>query len=349
MVVKLTSLTAVFVVRAFTPALETVQALVDALAERVVDFNLVIVANGVDSATTLFLNTSISVIPDATIIYLAPEQHDDVARLLGIEQSIGDYILLCTPTSAEIADLDRLFSAIRDGNDLVIGRRRHGGLSVARGQLNRFCFFAFRQIFHFATGRHYAKGHPAFHLMTRAAALHLAGSPDGEVQIRSGEIGRGFPVAIVDLPDAPDLSGPGIGFRAGVSRAIRLLATTSSFPLRMTSYIGLIGGVTSLVYAIFVVAVWWIKRDIAPGWTSLSLQMSGICFLMSLMFFLMAEYLMQIFASLPLRSRRHLITREVSSQFSRRQDRLNVVDGKGEFQIGMPDEYARPEMTMGTK
>lgn len=348
MVVKLTSLTAVFVVRVFNPPVETVRALVDALAERVADFNIVIVANGVDSGAALALNALVNEIPDVTIVYIAPEQHDDVARLLGIEQAIGDYILLCTPTLAEIADLDRLFAHISKGNDVVIGRRR-GGLAVARGPLNALCFSIFRQVFRLATGRHYAKSHPAFLLLSRAAALHIAGSPEGEVLIRSGEIGRGFPLKIVDLPDAPDFYGQGIDLRTGVSRAIRLLVTTSSFPLRMTSYIGMIGGLGSLVYAIFALAVWAIKRDVAPGWTSLSLQLSGICFLMSLMFFLMAEYLMQIFASLPPRSRRHLIAREVSSQFSRRKNRLNVVDAQGQFQIGMPDEYARPNLPVETK
>lgn len=348
MVPKLTSLTAVFVVRVFNPPVETVRALADALSERVVDFNIVIVANGVDSDVALALNKLVNDIPDVTVVYIAPEQHDDVARLLGIEQAIGDYILLCTPTLAEIADLDRLFASISEGNDIVIGRRR-GGLLVARGPLNELCFAIFRHVFQFMTGRHYAKSHPAFQMLSRAAALHIAGSPEGEVQIRSGEIGRGFSLKIVDLPDAPDFYGHGIDLRTGVSRAIRLLVTTSSFPLRMTSYIGMIGGLGSLVYAIFAVAVWAIKRDVAPGWTSLSLQLSGICFLMSVMFFLMAEYLMQIFASLPPRSRRHLIAREVQSQSSRRQNRLNVVDAQGQFQIGMPDEYARPSLPLETK
>lgn len=345
---KLTSLTAVFVIRDFCPAVETVRALADALVERVVDVNIIIIANGAGNVTARTLNALTGVIPDVTVLYLAIEQHDDVARLLGIEQAIGDYILFCTPSLAEIVDLEKLFGPACEGNDLVIGRRR-GGRAAARGPFNRFCFFIFRCIFYLATAQHYAENPPTFRLLTRTAALHIAASSDSEVKIRSSEIGPGFPVKIVDLPDAPVSYGRGIGFRPGISRAIRLLVTTSSFPLRLTSYIGIVGGLSSLLYAIFAVGVWLTKPDIAPGWTSLSLQLSGMCFLMSLMFFLIAEYLMQIFASLPLRSRRHLISREVTSQECRRQNRLNVVDGKGDFQIGMPDEYARRPASMETK
>jgi hypothetical protein len=347
---KLTSLTAVFIARDFCASIETVRALADALAERVVDVNIIIVANGAGSVTARTLNALASAIPDVTVLYLATEQHDDVARLLGIEQAIGDYILFCTPTLAEIADLDKLLAPAVEGNDLVVGRRR-GGRAAARGPFNRLCFFIFRHIFYLATAKHYAENPPTFRLLTRTAALHIAASSDSEVQIRSSEIGPGFPVKIVDLPDAPAFYVPGIGLRPGISRAIRLLVTTSSFPLRLISYIGMVGGLSSLLYAIFAVAMWLTKPDIAPGWTSLSLQLSGMCFLMSLMFFLIAEYLMQIFASLPLRSRRHLISREVTSQVFRRQNRLNVVDEKGDFQIGMPDEYARrpSPLTIDTK
>jgi len=48
--------------------------------------------------------------------------------------------------------------------------------------------------------------------LTRTAALHIAASSDSEVQIRSSEIGPGFPVKIVDLPDAPAFYVPGIAF-----------------------------------------------------------------------------------------------------------------------------------------
>jgi hypothetical protein len=347
-IVKLTSLTAIFVVRRFNPPMETVQALADSLAERVVDFNIIIVANGVDQESVIALNRLPNKIPDLTIIYIAPEQHDDVARLLGIDQAIGDYILLCTPTLSEISDLDKLFASIAAGNDIVVGKRR-GGHMVVRGPLNRLGFAIFRYVFKLSTGCDYPKNHPAFHLLSRTAALNMAGSPDAEVLIRRGDIGPGFARKVVELPDAPQSYSQGIGLRKSVSRAIRLIATTSSLPIRLTSYISILSGFGSLIYAVFVVGVWTLKRGVAPGWTSLSLQISGMWLLMSVMFFLMAEYLMHIFTSLPSGSRRHLIAREVSSQSSRRKNRLNVVDALGQFQIGIPDEYAPSQSPLEIK
>jgi len=59
MVMKLTSLTAVFIARDFCASFETVRALADALAERVVDVNIIIVANGAGSVTPMPSQTKI--------------------------------------------------------------------------------------------------------------------------------------------------------------------------------------------------------------------------------------------------------------------------------------------------
>jgi len=336
----LTSLPAGFVARQTCPPPEIVESLLLALEQHSGEVNMVAVANGVDTATAIALKTLASTVPDVTVIFLAAEQHDDVARLAGMEQAIGDYILLCTPTKAEIADLTNLISPVSEAYEVVIGRRRVGPV-VTRSPLNSILFSLFRAIFRLLTGTPYAKEHPSFRLFSRAAALHLVASSDAEVRIRANEIGPGFPVKLVDLPDVAEKLGPGIGLRAGISRAMRLLVTTSTLPLRATSYLGLLGGVAPASYVLYVVAIWLFKPDVAPGWTTLSLQIAGMMFLFSLIFFLMAEYLVQILATLPGRSRRHLIARELTSQVPRRDRRLNVVDERGQFQLGMPAEYVR--------
>ena len=117
-----------------------------------------------------------------------------------------DYILLCTPTKAEIADLTNLISPVSEGYEVVIGRRRVGPV-VTRSPLNSILFSLFRAIFRLLTGTPYAKEHPSFRLFSRAAALHLVASSDAEVRIRANEIGPGFPVKLVDLPDVAEKLG----------------------------------------------------------------------------------------------------------------------------------------------
>jgi hypothetical protein len=78
-------------------------------------------------------------------------------------------------------------------------------------------------------------------------------------------------------------------------RAIRtglsILVHNSITPLRVASGLGLAGSLLSLLYSLYVVVVYLFKPDVMPGWTTLSLAMSGLFALAFLMLTLMGEYL----------------------------------------------------------
>jgi dolichol-phosphate mannosyltransferase len=77
------------------------------------------------------------------------------------------------------------------------------------------------------------------------------------------------------------------GFRVGLS----VLVHNSITPLRMASGLGLIGSFLSLIYSLYVLGVYIFKQDVIPGWTTLSLAMSGLFAIVFLMLALMGEYL----------------------------------------------------------
>lgn len=97
------------------------------------------------------------------------------------------------------------------------------------------------------------------------------------------------------------------------------------------------GGAFSVLYSLYAFAVYLVKQDVAAGWTTLSLQLATMMFVFSVVLLFLSEYVIQIHAASPPRSRRFLVVRELRSPLSRRQDLLNVVDGEGRFQLGKPD------------
>lgn len=116
-----------------------------------------------------------------------------------------------------------------------------------------------------------------------------------------------------------------------------MLLSVSTLPLRGASYAALLGGGLSALYSVYVFAVFLLKRDVAAGWTTLSLQLSGMMFVFSIVLLFISEYIIQIHAGAPPRSRRFLVLRELRSPLSRRTQRLNVVDAEGRFQLGKPE------------
>jgi hypothetical protein len=339
---SLSSISAIFIVRDSPLDSGVTQRLLNVLGAAFVDIETIIVANGVSAGTSIQLKQASELLADCTVLFLTEEVHDDVARLLGIDHAISDHVLFATPLLAQIDVVPEMIERLRQGNDVVIGDG-DSGVVVSRGWLFTAMFDLFRHVHKLATGRSYEALSPTFRAYSRAAALYIATRRDGEVLIRARALGQGFPSVTVATKASVRLPIRSMSFRMAVSKAVRLLLTGSSAPLRLSSYLGFGGGIVSILYAVYVVLVYLFKTDVEPGWTTLSLQMAGMMFLFSTQFLFLSEYLVQILSAAPAIGRRHLVARELRGTLSRRSSRLNVVGKDGQFYLGAPPHLIRPE------
>jgi hypothetical protein len=152
--------------------------------------------------------------------------------------------------------------------------------------------------------------------------------------IRARSLGAAFPSAEVTIDAEPSPPGRQRSLRRDLARAVRLVTTGSASLLRASSYLALFGGVASAAYALYVLAVFILFPQVEPGWTTLSLQLSGMLFLFSVQFMLLAENVIHLSTNSGVSHRRHLIIRELRSGKSRREMALNVVDSNGRFHLG---------------
>jgi len=313
----------------------------EALAELFTDTELVIVANGVSGPAVLELEALAADIPDLTIHFLAERIDRDTAQLVGLDTAIGDWILLAEPRPERLAVLRELIDSVRQGYQVAIALGEEAG---GHGPLYTGLASAYFRLYRALTGRTVLDPPPALRLYSRAAALYLAGSPDGEMLLKTGTIAGGFPAFLGRWPGlAPDRSAPR-AWRATVAKGLQELLSATSTPLRLASVIALTAGALSLVYSVYVVVVYLFKPGVEAGWTTLSLQISGMMFLFSLLFALMAEYMLGIYRGLPPR-RRYVITREVRSPGQRHSRRLNVINEEGDFHLGMPAKIVPREVS----
>jgi hypothetical protein len=330
-----TSVSVVLVARERCPSLSLLEAFAERLELLFVDVEFIIVANEAPSAVSLELKTLSDRLADSLIVFLGDRVHDDVARLIGIDHAVSDYVLFATPTEAEAASLVDFAGPLRAGSDLVIGRRPGG---TSRGPLNRMLFAGFRGVVRLTTGRQFEDQPPTFRVLSRAAALYVSTRREGEVLVRSRNLGAGFPSVEVQLPKDPGLSDAKRSLRRDFSRAARLITTGSSGLLRASSYLALLGGVASAFYAVYVILIFILVPNVEPGWTTLSLQLAGMLLLFSVQFLLLAENVIHISAGSGISNRRHHIIRELRSPLSRRSARLNIVNDEGRYEIGAPVE-----------
>jgi hypothetical protein len=76
--------------------------------------------------------------------------------------------------------------------------------------------------------------------------------------------------------------------------AAAIITSSSLHPLRIVSALGLIASLLNLLYMVYVVLIFLLKKTVAPGWTTLSLQQGGMFFFLFLVLTVACEYLGRI-------------------------------------------------------
>ena len=104
---------------------------------------------------------------------------------------------------------------------------------------------------------------------------------------------------------------------------MRLLVSTTRAPMRLVTSVSLFGAVANLVYSIYVVAIAFLKADVAPGWVSMSLQHSGMFFLISMVLLVLGEYILQM-VSLSNEGPLYHVAQEFTSARMTRHEKLNI-------------------------
>ena len=328
----LASVTLVCVVGDHPPDAPALERFAAALTGLVTDFDVILVVNGAVAEAALHLKSLIAVTPDATAVFLAEPVHDDMARLVGIEHAVGDYILFADPLRDDPGALPQLLAPLRQGYDLVAADRGEEG--PPRPPVEQALVSAYQSVYRWIAKTPLDLQPTGLRVLSRAAALYLAGRPDAELRLRARTIGTGFPAIVVPMPPNPAQSNQQI--RHSWSKGLGMLLSVSTMPLRGASYAAALGGGLSSLYSLYVFTVFLFQKNVAAGWTTLSLQLASMMFVFSIVLLFISEYVIQIHSASPPRSRRYLVVRELRSPLSRRTRRLNVVDGDGAFQLGKP-------------
>ena len=328
--VPLASVTLIAVVHDEAPDPARLSQFTGALAEHAIDVETVLVASAPCAPATLGLKALAARAPDLTVVFLAERVHEDVARLVGVEHAVSDAVLFVDVLRDDPEHLAPLLAPLHDGYDLVVAEPGTASRSSLRPGS-----WLYARVFRLLTGAAPELRPTGMRVLSRAAALHVAGRADAELVLRARSLGPSFPAIAVPLPAVRiEAARP---LRHPWTKAVGLLLSASTLPLRGASYAALLGGLLSVLYSLYVFAVVMMKSDVAAGWTTLSLQLSGMMFVFSVVLLFISEYVIQIYAGAPPRSRRFLVLRELRSPLSRRTERLNVVDAEGRFQLGKPE------------
>jgi hypothetical protein len=110
-----------------------------------------------------------------------------------------------------------------------------------------------------------------------------------------------------------------------VNETIINLISKNRLPIRFASFLMFFGSLSNLLYSLYVVLILIFKSDVAPGWVTLSLQQSGMFFLISLVLLIISEHITNL-SYLTNEGPLFYIGQEFTSENIKRIKKLNVED-----------------------
>jgi len=315
-------LSVVFIVRNQSNDLE--KMLLDAAAKispHVSDYELIIVDNASDddSLTVLKRLTGELGQPNLQVYALTKEVDADTVSWVGLENALGDFVAVIDPLTDDISFLPVMLEESVSGADVVFATNDQ---KQVQSLTYRLAYAAFNGLYKWFNGIDLAKEAPRYRVLSKSVINFILQHAQPAMTYRHLPATGGFSRVNLSYSAVPKISHTK---RLGesIDHGMRLLVSTTRTPMRLVTSLSLFGAVANLLYSIYVVAIALFKTDVEPGWISLSLQQSGMFFLISLVLLVLGEYILQM-ASLTNNGPLYHVGQEFTSARMTRRERLNI-------------------------
>ncbi|MFM0324034.1 glycosyltransferase [Caballeronia glebae] len=315
-----------------------VEALVSEVATTVsrlvTDYELIIVDNASDDESVSVLRdlTSESGQPNLQVYALTKEVDADTAFWVGLENALGDFVVVLDPLLDDISLLEMMLEKATVGVDIVLA---HNQQRPAQSVPYRVAQTAFDMLYRYCSGVRFANEAPQYRLVSKRVVNFILQHPQPAITYRHLPLTGGFSRTKL-LYDSTPKESQAKRLGESVDRGIRLLVSTTRAPMRLVTSLCMFGAGANLVYSVYVVLVGLFKPHVAPGWVSISLQQSGMFFLISLVLLVLAEYILNM-ASLSNEGPLYHVGQEFTSARMTRREKLNIEEVQ--LAASQPDDH----------
>jgi len=316
-------LSVVYVVRNQGQSLENIiqRTIEQQLSSLVADYELIIVDNASDDESINLLKnlTTQTGFPNLQIYALTKEVDEDTASWVGLENALGDFVAVIDPLLDNVGVLPEMLDKAVMGADVVFANNQQKPLQSLG---YRVAYAAFNFLYKSFNGINLDKEAPKYRLLSKRVVNFILQHPQPAVTYRHLPATGGFARINMEYSAQP-LAKNSKKLSESFDRGMRLLVSTTQAPMRLVTSLSLFGAAANLIYSFYVVAIGLFKADVAPGWVSMSLQQSGMFFLISLVLLVLGEYILHM-ASLSNEGPLYHVGQEFTSARMTRREKLNV-------------------------
>lgn len=295
------------------------------LGPLVTDYELIVVDNAStdDSLEVCKALTFPTGLPNVQVYALTKEVDADTASWVGLENALGDFVAVIDPLADDLAFVPEMLKEASSGVDIVLAQNQ---ILLKQSLPYRLAHACFNRVYQILCGVDLATESPQFRVLSKRVVNFILQHPQPALTYRHLPATGGFSRANLSFCFTPRAPRP-TRIGESIDRGMRLLVSTTRAPMRLVTSLSLFGAIANVVYSLYVIGVYAFQADVAPGWASLSLQQSGMFFLLSLVLLVLGEYILQL-ASLSNEGPAYHVSQEFTSARMTRREKLNVEEAQ---------------------
>lgn len=287
------------------------------------DYELIVVDNASADDTLSHLRelTGPRGLPNLQVYALTAEVNRDTAVWVGMENALGDFVAVIDPLRDDLDFLPEMLDHAARGSDVVFASNR---LRPLQGWAYQCARAAFNYVYKSFNGVDLSREAPHYRVLSKRILNYIMQHPQPAIAYRYLPAQGGFTRTNLEYSAQPTQdTAPSVRRQDAFTQAIDLLVFSTQTPMRVVTTLSMFGAAANLVYSFYVMGVGLLKPDVAPGWVSLSLQQSGMFFLLSLVLLVMGEYILQA-VKLASDGPLYHVAQEFTSARITRREKLNI-------------------------
>jgi hypothetical protein len=283
------------------------------------DYEIIIIDQNRNTSPLSIKENILNLISSIRWIALSFPVEMDVALSAGIENAIGDFVVLMRPTVDPVNIVEDMVHESSRGYDVIIGiapRTRTLGYKIARKISTKLLHSIDYHIPQNAT--------PVRCLSRRAINTVLrTGNINHQFFIKVANTGYPSKTYSYELLDTRNLQKRTLS--SGISQTMKLMVFNSTKPLRWINLLGVAGSFMALVFAIYSIIVNILKDDVIEGWTSMVFFSSFLFMILFIILAFLGEYLARLLNEQG-QQKSYYISSEETSSIMLETDRFNVLE-----------------------
>lgn len=286
------------------------------------NFEIVVVDNGSKDNLLEQIKKLLVKFRAVRVLRLARSYDIETAIFAGLETAIGDYVVVMI-SEVDPPSLIKKSVSMLSQNDLVFGVDSSGGKPKTLYDWFLVVYYLYlEKALGISVYRHstyfVALNRRAINALTRVTAYYR------HLRLLAAQIGYKHNT-LAYKPFKPNPWRIKRGWWGSINLGITTVITYSSHPLRIVAWVGLFASFANALYGVYVLLIYLFKSDVVEGWTTTSLQISFMFFLVFIILAVLAEYVGRILQESQRLPHYHVLEELNSNVMLTSPDRRNII------------------------